>query len=88
MGSAPKPGWVQLSMRFSTPSPLIALARIHSPRVIASHSAALGWVHGASTAISAAMLSIRVSSRAASGRIVGSGGTVPEYSIRPVSDEM
>ena len=60
---------------------------MNSPRLIASHSAALAWLQGAVTSISAAMLSMRVRSTAASGRIVGSGGTVPEYSIRPVSDE-
>ena len=75
-------------MRFSTPAALIALRRIHSPRVIASHSAAWGWVQGASTGISAAIWSIRVRSSAASGRIVGSGGTVPWYSRRPVVEEM
>ena len=61
-GPRRSPGWVQERMRFSTPSALIALRRIHSPRVIASHSAAWGWVQGASTGISAAIWSIRVSS--------------------------
>ena len=31
-GSAPKPGWVQRLIRFSTPAALTALARMHSPR--------------------------------------------------------
>ena len=88
LGSAPKPGWVQQRIRFSTPAALTALERIHSPSVIESHSRARGCDHGASTAISAAYMSICASSRAASGRIVGSGGTVPVYSRRPVVEEM
>ena len=61
---------------------------MNSPRLIASHSRALGCDHGALTSTSAAIMSIRVSSTAASGRMVGSGGTVPAYSWRPVSEEM
>ena len=49
----------------------------HCSNVMASHSTAFGWFHGAATSISAAMSSICFWSFAASGRIVGSGGTVP-----------
>jgi hypothetical protein len=79
-GSAPKPGWVQDLMRLPTPLELSALRRMNSPRLMASHSRALGCDHGALTSISAAIESSRVSRIAASGRMVGSGGTVPEYS--------
>ena len=79
-GSAPKPGWVQDLMRLPTPLEFRALRRMNSPRLIASHARAFGCDHGALTSISAAIESSRVSRIAASGRIVGSGGTVPEYS--------
>ena len=88
-GSAPKPGWVHDLIRLVTPPGLrIALLRMNWPSVIASHCAAFGWAHGASTSISAAIESISPSRRKASGRIVRSGGTVPVYSWRPVSEEM
>ncbi|MDF1604906.1 hypothetical protein [Nocardioides sp. YIM 152315] len=57
------------------------------PRLIASHAAALGCDHGAETSMPAAMLSTRASSSAESRGMVGSGGTVPEYSLRPSSEE-
>ncbi len=87
-GSAPKPGWVHDRIRLATPRGLTtALARMKSPSVIRSQAWARGWDQGASTAISAAIESICWSRIAASGRIVGSGGTVPEYSMRPSVEE-
>ena len=54
-------------------------AATQSFTVVASHSAARGWLHGAFTSICVAMLSMRICSRAASSRMLGSGGTVPVY---------
>ena len=87
LGSAPKPGWVQQVIRLSMPAALSALAWIHWLSVIESHSWARGCAQGAATSISAANPSICWSSSAASTRIVGSGGTVPAYSIRPSSED-
>ena len=84
LGSAPKPGWVQQVITFSMPAALSALAWIHWLSVIESHSWARGCAQGAATSISAAYPSICWSSSAASTRIVGSGGTVPGYSSRPI----
>jgi hypothetical protein len=87
LGSAPKPGWVQQAMRLSMPPGLSALARIHWLSVIESHSWACGCAQGAATSSSAAYPSICWSSCAASTRIVGSGGTVPGYSSRPIVED-
>jgi hypothetical protein len=52
-------------------------SRTHWSTEIASHSTAFSAAQGASTGTSVAIWSIRVISMAASGRISGSGGTVP-----------